>query len=55
MIRHHQQNSLLDCGIACIKTILSYYDITVNVDQYFDANNTQGMSLLDIERILKKF
>lgn len=55
MIKHHQQVSLLDCGLACLKTLLSYYDITANIDSYFDAQDTQGMSLLEIERILKKY
>ncbi|HEP1830551.1 TPA: ATP-binding cassette domain-containing protein [Streptococcus suis] len=56
MITHHKQVSMLDCGLACIKTVLSYYDIfPENIDTIFDVKNDQGMSLLDIEETLSQF
>lgn len=47
---------MLDCGLACIKTVLSYYDIfPENIDTIFDVKNDQGMSLLEIEETLSQF
>ncbi|MCT7871266.1 MAG: cysteine peptidase family C39 domain-containing protein [Lactobacillus crispatus] len=55
MIKHHKQVSLTDCGHACVKTILSNYGYDINMDNYFNSKSTQGLSLLDIEKILKKY
>lgn len=55
MIKHHKQVSLTDCGHACVKTILSNYGYDINTDNYFNSKSTQGLSLLDIEKILKKY
>lgn len=56
MFKHNKQVSLLDCGLACTKTILSSYGISYEgIEHNFDVNTTQGLSLYDIEVILKKY
>lgn len=55
-IEHHKQVSLLDCGLACTKTLLSFFEISSeNINESFNVKSTQGMSLLDIENVLKKY
>ena len=55
MVSHYKQATLLDCGMACVKTIISYYFPKLeHLDSLqFDNNNHQGLSLFDIEDILK--
>lgn len=56
MFVHHKQKSILDCGLTCSKTILSYYNINIdNIDQCFDVYNDQGMSLFDLEQLFNEF
>lgn len=56
MVIHHKQVSLLDCGLACSKTLLSVYGIDdIDIEKFFNKNSDQGMSLLDIELLLKRF
>lgn len=54
MVKHHKQVSLQDCGLACVKTILSHYSI-IPENNHFDIQNDQGMSLLDVEKALKYY
>lgn len=56
MVSHYKQATLLDCGMACVKTIISYYFPKLEYldNLQFDNNNHQGLSLFDIEDILKK-
>ena len=57
MVSHYKQATLLDCGMACVKTIISYYFPKLeHLDSLqFDNNNHQGLSLFDIEDILKSY
>ena len=57
MVSHYKQATLLDCGMACVKTIISYYFPKLeHLDSLqFDNNNHQGLSLFDIEGILKNY
>ena len=57
MVSHYKQATLLDCGMACVKTIISYYFPKLeHLDSLqFDNNNYQGLSLFDIEDILKRY
>lgn len=57
MVSHYKQATLLDCGMACVKTIISYYFPKLeHLDSLqFDNNNHQGLSLFDIEDILKNY
>lgn len=57
MVSHYKQATLLDCGMACVKTIISYYFPKLeHLDSLkFDNNNHQGLSLFDIEDILKRY
>ena len=55
MVSHYKQATLLDSGMACVKTIISYYFPKLEYldNLQFDNNNHQGLSLFDIEDILK--
>ncbi len=57
MVSHYKQATLLDCGMACVKTIISYYFPKLeHLDSLqFDNNNHQGLSLFAIEDILKRY
>lgn len=56
MIHHHKQHSISDCGLSCLKTLLSYLNIQTNdIDKYFDLCGEQGLSLYDLEKILRKY
>lgn len=57
MVSHYKQATLLDCGMACVKTIISYYfPMSKNLEHLkFDVKNNQGLSLYDIEVLLKKY
>ena len=57
MVSHYKQATLLDCGMACVKTIISYYFPKLeHLDSLqFDNHNHQGPSLFDIEGILKNY
>lgn len=57
MVSHYKQATLLDCGMACVKTIISYYFPKLeHLDSLqFDNHNHQGLSLFDIEGILKNY
>lgn len=52
MLKHHKQIALTDCGQACIKTLLSYYDIFADDSKFQCEDTTQGMSLYEIEKNL---
>lgn len=57
MVSHYKQATLLDCGMACVKTIISYYFPKLeHLDSLqFDNHNHQGLSLLEIEGMLKSY
>lgn len=57
MVSHYKQATLLDCGMACVKTIISYYFPMIKDLEHlkFDVKNNQGLSLYDIELLLKKY
>ena len=57
MVSHYKQATLLDCGMACVKTIISYYFPKLeHLDSLqFDNNNHQGLSLFEIEGMLKSY
>ena len=57
MVSHYKQATLLDCGMACVKTIISYYFPKLeHLDSLqFDNNNHQGLSLFEIEDVLKSY
>ena len=57
MVSHYKQATLLDCGMACVKTIISYYFPKLeHLDSLqFDNNNHQGLSLFEIEDVLKGY
>ena len=57
MVSHYKQVTLLDCGMACVKTIISYYFPKLeHLDSLqFDNNNHQGLSLFEIEDVLKSY
>ena len=57
MVSHYKQATVLDCVKACVKTIISYYFPKLeHLDSLqFDNNNHQGLSLFDIEDILKSY
>ena len=57
MVSHYKQATLLDCGMACVKTIISYYFPKLeHLDSLqFDNHNHQGLSLFEIEGMLKSY
>ena len=57
MVSHYKQATLLDCGMACVKTIISYYFPKLeHLDSLqFDNHNHQGLSLFEIEDVLKSY
>ena len=56
MIQHHKQHSISDCGLSCLKTILSYFNIQNNgIEEYFDLCGDQGFSIYDLEKILREY
>lgn len=57
MVSHYKQATLLDCGMACVKTIISYYFPQLeHLDSLqFDNNSHQGLSLFEIEDVLKSY
>ena len=57
MVSHYKQATLLDCGMACVKTIIFYYFPKLeHLDSLqFDNNNHQGLSLFEIEDVLKGY
>lgn len=57
MVSHYKQATLLDCGMACVKTIISYYFPKLeHLDSLqFDNNSHQGLSLFEIEDVLKSY
>ncbi|MCY7083944.1 ATP-binding cassette domain-containing protein [Streptococcus oralis] len=57
MVSHYKQATLLDCGMACVKTIISYYFPKLeHLDSLqFENHNHQGLSLFEIEGMLKSY
>ncbi|EPI01854.1 ABC transporter, ATP-binding protein [Enterococcus faecalis 13-SD-W-01] len=59
MYAHFIQKAVSDCGIAVVRTILEQLNINISnikeLYKHYDFSNTQGISLGDMDNILKKY